>query len=107
MQGGSFKSVGVASNRFQITEGVASNRFHLPGVASNRFQITGEVIMGAGQLTQKPTHPQKKWSTHPNSWITHPSFLDNSPKFQLTHVFWTTHPNFWTTHPNSFLHKNT
>ena len=45
------------------------------------FHLLYNNTKGAGQLTQKPTHPQKKWSTHPNSWITHPSILDNSPKF--------------------------
>ena len=43
--------------------------------------------MVSGQLTKKPSHPNKNWSTDPNSWITHPSFksthqslLDDSPK---------------------------
>ena len=46
---------------------------------------------GAGQLTQKPTHPQKKWSTHPNFWITHPNFKS-------------THPSFLDDSPNYYFH---
>ena len=45
------------------------------GFVLNNDRINNKIHMGEGQLTQKPTHPQKIWSTHPNSWITHPSFF--------------------------------
>ena len=53
----------------------------------------------SGQLTQKPTHPNKNLSTYPNSWITHPSFWSTHPSFVDDY------PNFWTTHQIIFFFK--
>ena len=65
-KGGSFKSVGVASNRFPITEGVASNRFQITGeviirvVASNRY--TG-VVFSAIRPVKYAASCGPYWST--------------------------------------------
>ena len=64
-------------------------------IVTRNYRLSDKV---SGQLTQKPTHPNKNWSTLPNSWTTHPrfwsthqtimdrlpEFLDNSPKYLFT-----------------------
>ena len=65
-------------------------RLYYMGTFCNNVVFGGN--RGISQLTQKPTHPNKEWSTHPNSWTTHPCFwstnpiiLDDSPKFLASH----------------------
>ena len=55
--------------------------------------------MVSGQLTQKQTHQNKNWSTHPISWITHPSFWSTHP------CFLDDPPKFLDNSPNYFFHN--